>query len=205
MIPNAVLILCTILAVVALITLYYRYSTVVVEDRHKVSRRVRKLPKYREAAIILGDLVDKVNTLIDHLERKYGKKSAIVRNLRRRFRPKSVFEQIPSFIEPNVAYTNNKGESIYICLRKIYFSQNMMQDTNTLMFVMLHEVSHIATNVRDHKKEFWRVFKFILQNAAEINIYTPINYRVAPQLYCNGMRINYNPLYDFGLAVPKVV
>ena len=205
MIPNAVLILCTILAVAALVILYYTYSTVVVEDRHKVSRRVRRLPNYQEAAMVLGDIVDKVNTLIDHLDRKYGKQSEIVKNLRHRFRPESVFEQIPSLLEPNVAYTNNKGESVYICLRKLYFSQSTLQDANTLMFVMLHEISHIATNVRDHKKEFWRVFKFILQNAVEINIYTPIDYRVAPQLYCNGMRINYNPLYDSGLAVPEVM
>jgi hypothetical protein len=46
-----------------------------------------------------------------------------------------------------------------------------------------------------HDKDFWDNFKFILDNAVEIKIYDPVNYRANPQNYC-GMNITDNPYYD---------
>jgi len=68
-------------------------------------------------------------------------------------------------------------------------------DENTLTFVAIQEVAHTMTKSIGHKEEFWRNFKFLLTNAVDIGIYTPIDYKDTPQKYC-GMTINDNPFYD---------
>ena len=46
-----------------------------------------------------------------------------------------------------------------------------------------------------HTDEFWENFKFLLDNAVEQKIYTPVDYKNDPQPYC-GMDITDNPYYD---------
>ena len=70
-----------------------------------------------------------------------------------------------------------------------------MIDEHTLMFVALHELSHIATKSIGHKTEFWDNFKFLLQNAKESGVHVPEDYKKKPIEYC-GMEIKDNPYYD---------
>ena len=58
---------------------------------------------------------------------------------------------------------------------------NKLIDENTLTFVALHEISHIATESIGHKKEFWENFKFILKNAVSLGIYEPKDYKKNPK------------------------
>ena len=45
-----------------------------------------------------------------------------------------------------------------------------------------------------HNDEFWENFKFLLNNAIEINLYKNINYSDEPKKYC-GIVVSDNPLY----------
>ena len=45
-------------------------------------------------------------------------------------------------------------------------------DSNTLMYVALHEMAHICTESVGHTEEFWKNFKFLIIEAEAINIYT---------------------------------
>ena len=72
---------------------------------------------------------------------------------------------------------------------------NQLIDANTLTFVALHELSHIATKSVGHNEEFWDNFSFILGEASKINIYKQIDYKKNPARYC-GMDITDNPYYD---------
>ena len=63
------------------------------------------------------------------------------------------------------------------------------------MFVALHEISHIATKSIGHKQEFWDNFKFILEEAVEIKIYKPVDYKKKPISYCS-LNITDNPYFD---------
>ena len=63
------------------------------------------------------------------------------------------------------------------------------------MFVAIHEIAHIMTLSVGHTEEFWNNFKFLLENAVELNIYTPVDYKKEPEGYC-GMNITDNPYYD---------
>ena len=72
---------------------------------------------------------------------------------------------------------------------------NKLIDINTLMFVALHELSHIATKSIGHTDEFWKNFKFLIEEAESINIYKPVNYKETPTKYCS-MEITDNPYFD---------
>ena len=67
-------------------------------------------------------------------------------------------------------------------------------DENTLTFVALHELSHIASKSIGHTEEFWSNFKFILHEAEEIGIYKVVDYSKNNVQYC-GMKITSNPYF----------
>lgn len=95
------------------------------------------------------------------------------------------------------SYTQDK-KTLILCLRKKHKNnsgENELHDINTIMFVVLHELSHMANNEYDHPPSFWLLFKFILMNAVECGIYEPVDYRKHPINYC-GLDLGYNPLYD---------
>ena len=56
------------------------------------------------------------------------------------------------------------------CLNKSKNGSKLI-DINTLTFVALHELSHIATKSVGHGQEFWQNFKWVLQNAKAAGIY----------------------------------
>ena len=72
---------------------------------------------------------------------------------------------------------------------------NQLIEPNTLMFVAIHEMSHLASKTIGHNDEFWTNFKFLLTEAVSIQIYTPIDYKKDNKEYC-GMQIKDNPFFD---------
>ena len=62
------------------------------------------------------------------------------------------------------------------------------------MFVSIHELAHIGTKDIGHTFKFWENFKFLLECARDIKIYTPENYNEFPINYC-GLDITHNPLF----------
>ena len=92
------------------------------------------------------------------------------------------------------AYSENKGEKLAFCLNTKKNGNNLI-DLNTLTFVAIHELAHIASESIGHKDEFWRNFKFLLTEAKEINVYNPVDYSQKPIEYC-GMKITDNPYFD---------
>jgi len=70
------------------------------------------------------------------------------------------------------------------------------------MFVVVHELAHMMNDLWGHSEQsnFWYLFKFLLLNAVEIDIYKPVNYAVKPIVYC-GLKLTYNPLFDNNLII----
>lgn len=90
------------------------------------------------------------------------------------------------------SYTINKGEEVAMCITA-RDNKERIYDTNTLMFVCVHELTHIGCESIGHGKEFQDFFKFLLKEAMNCGVYTRVDYRVAPQEYC-GMNITNSPL-----------
>jgi predicted metal-dependent hydrolase len=82
------------------------------------------------------------------------------------------------------SYSVNKGEQIVFCLRTKSL-QNNLHDLNLMMYVVLHEISHVACPIYDnHGPLFREIFNFITLYAIKLNIYTRINFKLNPIDYC---------------------
>ncbi len=152
---------------------------------------VRERAQLEEAADLLAMTTEKCTMLVNHLK-ETEPNNDITKRLIQGYNPKTIQETLPT--SEHTAYSENKGEKIAFCLntRK---GGNKLIDENTLMFVALHELSHVGTISIGHTPDFWRNFKWILEKAIELKIYTPVDYKKKPKGYC-GMTISDNPYYD---------
>ena len=159
-------------------------------DGNKYCVRDRK--EVAAAADLLARVTERCKTLVDVVYKKYPEKDNVLR-LHSGFNPQQIMETLPT--SEHTAYSENKGEKIAFCLNKKKEDNDNFIDENTLTFVALHELAHIATQSIGHKSEFWENFKFLLTEASEAGLYTPRDYKTAPQEYC-GMKISDNPYYE---------
>jgi hypothetical protein len=118
----------------------------------------------------------------------------LVKRLLKLYNQDNLIENAPEGLI-NTSYVENKGKIFALCLREKKTGKYLFQDMDTLFFVALHELSHIANTKWDHGIEFWHDFKIILEEATESGIYIPIDYSKNNVNYC-GLNVSYNPFYD---------
>ena len=152
---------------------------------------VRERNKLTLAADMLARTTTNLKELVNYVSEKFPERENVKR-LKNGFNPKKVVETLPT--SEFTAYSENKGEKIAFCL-DTEKGNNQLIDENTLMFVGIHEISHIATKSVGHTDEFWKNFKFLLEQGVELKIYTPVDYKKNPKRYCS-MEITDNPYYD---------
>ena len=148
---------------------------------------VRNLKDKSQAANTLAHIKENMIKLINHLQNNindFPENMSYIKDLVRRTKTINIMETPGD--EKFTSYTVNKGEKIVFCLRSKIFDE--IHDINTLMYVVIHEMAHIACPEYGHTKLFKEIFKFLLVESAKINIYIIKNYRINPQIYC-GMTI----------------
>jgi hypothetical protein len=154
---------------------------------------VRPLPDRIDAADMLARLRRRILQLLDHLEEEKQREDSFCRGsieqLRTRFRPDRISESPPT--SEHTSYSVNKGEHLFFCLRPQRSADRLIDD-NTLMFVALHELSHIMTRSIGHTPEFWSNFRYLLRVAIRHGIYTYVDYQANPKGYC-GIEITDSP------------
>jgi hypothetical protein len=153
---------------------------------------VRERSKLKIAADLLAKVTENCKKLVHYVGEKYPNQDNVKR-LASGFNPKKISETLPT--SAYTAYSENKGEKLAFCLNKSKHDNENLIDENTLTFVAIHELSHIATKSIGHKTEFWDNFKFLLTEAKEAGIHNPTDYKKEPREYC-GMKIHDNPYYD---------
>lgn len=153
---------------------------------------VRERSKLNLAADKLANITNKLKKLVEHVKKEFPDRTNVKR-LVEGFNPQKVSETLPT--SEFTAFSENKGEKLAFCLDTEKNGGKLI-DENTLMFVGIHEISHIATESVGHTNEFWTNFKFLLEEAEKMNIYKPVDYKKQPQKYC-GMTITDNPYFDF--------
>ena len=150
---------------------------------------VRNLPDKAEAANKLGSISDSLKNLVNNLNENDDSKSEYIKNLKESFNPEYITENIPGSIY--VAYSVNKGEELSLCIRDKDTEEFI--DDNTIIFVAIHELSHIMTPETGHTPLFWDNMKYLLEQASSQGIYMPVDYSQSPVEYC-GMDINSTPM-----------
>lgn len=164
----------------------------IISDRDGNRYCVRDRTKLELAADRLATVNTNLKRLIKHLKEKYPDDER-VKLLIKNYNPRKIYETLPT--SEYTAYSENKGEKIAFCLDTEKDNKGRLIDINTLMYVALHELSHVATKSVGHNDEFWNNFKFLIIEAKNINIYNPIDYKNKPARYC-GTNITDNPYYD---------
>ena len=150
---------------------------------------VRNLPDKVEAANKLGSISDSLKNLVNNLNENDDSKGEYIKNLKESFNPEYITENIPGSIY--VAYSVNKGEELSLCIRDKDTEEFI--DDNTIIFVAIHELSHIMTPETGHTPLFWDNMKYLLEQASSQGIYMHVDYSQSPVEYC-GMDINSTPM-----------
>lgn len=153
---------------------------------------VRERSNITKASNLLARTTEKLEYLVENLGQRYPDRDNVKRMVKN-FNPTTIKETLPT--SEYTAYSENKGEKLAFCLNKKKSNNENLIDPNTLSFVAFHELSHIMTESVGHTDEFWQNFKFILEHAVELKLYTPVDYKKEPENYC-GMDITDNPYYD---------
>lgn len=119
-----------------------------------------------------------------------------VNQLIERYNRDSIYEISPRNKANLTSYTENKGDQLVLCLREKTprGGDNQLHDKNTMIFVTVHELTHIMNDEWGHEEDFWNLFRTMLENATEIGIYYPVDYKHHPINYC-GLTLNYSPLF----------
>ena len=170
----------------------YFFLTCIVSPIDNEKYCVRQRKNINDAIELLSKMNMKLRKLVDYVNKKHPNKDSVKR-LYERYNPQKVIEISP--MSQHTAYSENKGEKLAFCLNKERNIHSNMVDLNTLVFVGIHELSHIASVTKGHGDEFWDNFKFLLENAVEAKLYKPVNYKKNNVQYC-GIKITDNPIYD---------
>lgn len=146
----------------------------------------------QESADTLATINVKILQLLDYIRTQPDDGNGNVKLLLQRYNQNNLVENIDL---DNTSYTLNKGDEIAMCIstRDNVHVSDQIYDINKLMFVAIHELSHVGCKSDGHNQEFVSFFTYLLKKAMEINIYQYENYSQQPTEYC-GMTIDSTPL-----------
>lgn len=150
---------------------------------------VRKEEKQTEVADLLAHINRKIQKLLEILKRDHTHDPRTKR-LIDNYDSNNISEGTED--EKFTSYSINKGEKVVFCLRARDGSNNLV-DQNTLTYVAIHELGHLATKEIGHEDIFWKNFKWLLRIATDNGLYQYVDYNMTPQKYC-GLTINSNVL-----------
>jgi hypothetical protein len=182
-----------ILSTIILVS-YLGYTTFMEENLEPVKSTidnkeymVQDKKDSQEAANLIAVIRQRLVLLVENLIKTHPSDDPRIVMLKENFNPDSLKEG-----EDDSGYTSysiNKGEQIVLCLR----NKDKLVDINTMMFVVLHELAHIATESIGHTPEFWDNFKWILEESINVGVYQKKDYDRESVEYC-GMTITSTPL-----------
>lgn len=143
-----------------------------------------KLQASNILATIRNNIFIITNHLVNNIE-KYKDNADHIRQLQNRIKDVIIIESTEDSVY--TSYSVNKGEQIVFCVRSRK-NKDKLHDLNLMMYVVLHEMAHVACPEYGHTPLFKKIFGFITNIAIELNLYTKIPFDTNPQEYC-GMKI----------------
>lgn len=172
---------------------YFAYQTLFEDHLEKVRSTVdnreylvRENEDAENAANLMAEIRQRLVRLTEHLYKSFpdDKRVALLKN---NFNENAFREGSEG--SGYTSYSLNKGEQIILCLR----NQNKLMDINTMMFVSIHELAHLANATIGHDEAFWDTNRWLLEEAINIGIYVKQEFDKDPVDYCN-IKITSTPL-----------
>ena len=159
---------------------------------------VRNLPDRGKAANLMAEIKSRLSKLVQYLQKRRPNDPRTQR-LVDKFNPEAMQEtRIDSHL---TSFSIDKGEEIHMCMRDKTPDLPLHQ-INDLMFVALHEISHVCSELNGHGEEFQKNFVWILNNAVQIGIFKNTDYSAENVRYCGDV-INSNPLVQHLRMIKK--
>ena len=118
-----------------------------------------------------------------------------VERLIRNWKQENFYEGTPN--GKDSSFTIGKGDLFVICLRN---KEGKIHELTTLLFVVLHEITHIININYGHENDFWDLFRWVLTEAEKCFDMKFPDYDSNPIVYCN-TSISSNPLNNKGKHV----
>lgn len=185
-----------IVVLIILICVFYIYTeyrdnmTYVKSDVDGRQYLVRDVKDKQYAANMLARIRERMLSLTSYL---YDNKEKYKEN-------KPYIEQLHSKIYDSViiesgndaqytSYSVNKGQQLVFCIRsRDLHRKDTMHGINLIMYVVLHEMAHVACPEYGHTPLFKQIFEFLTLTAIERNLYVKMNFKTDPEEYC-GLQI----------------
>jgi len=190
--------LTTVIILIVLVLSFFlhyesKYSelTYVVSTIDNKPYLVRNREDKLQAANLLATVRKNLDSIVEYLKNNNNNDSKVQR-LIKKYKPEKISESMPN--TNYTSYSVNKGEKIVFCIRTKTKEQKLIK-INTIMFVAIHELSHVMTKSIGHTQEFWDNMRFLLKKAILLKIYKKQNYKKKPVPYC-GTEITDSPLQD---------
>jgi hypothetical protein len=151
----------------------------------------------QEASNVLGKINRDIFILNNHLQsikenddKDIQKNILYIEQLNKNIQDMEIRESSPN--SDKTSFTINKGESIIFCIRsrriEKFIRSQSIHDYNILLYVALHEISHVACPEYGHTPLFKQIFRFFANEAVKIGIYEKEDFNDNPKEYC-GMTI----------------
>jgi len=176
----------------SLFFMYYYYERIhyydvqmVKSDINLKSYLVRDVPDKQAAANMLAKIemnMLKINDYLYKNKTKFPKHKNHIEQLNAKIKNSKIQESTDNGLY--TSYSVNKGEQLVFCLRSRENGSNKLHDLNLLMYVVLHEMSHVACPEFGHTDLFKDIFEFIAQQAVKLGIYKKIDFNNNNREYC---------------------
>lgn len=182
-----------IILILCLIIVYLTYITYFVDKLEPIKSNfdnreymVQEKDDAQEAANLIAEIRQRLITLVKHVIKIFPEDDKIVELLKVNFNPDVIKEGSES-TGGTTSYNINKGEQIILCLR----NKDKLMDINTMMYVAIHELAHLANETIGHDQSFWNTFQILLNEAMNVGVYKYHDFNKEPIEYCS-MKITSN-------------
>ena len=185
---NFIFILIILICLVYIIIIFDNRNMIyIISDIDNELYLVRDLNDKQTADNMLAKIKQTINKLNNYLfenKETYTDYSRYIEQLNNRIKYTIISENNGD--SNTTSYSVNKGDELVICIRN--YNTNEFHDFNLIMYVVLHEISHIACPEIGHGDLFKKIFAFMTNTAIKLNLYKKINFDINPADYC-GIKI----------------
>jgi hypothetical protein len=188
---NLINIICIIVVIIIILCLIYRFNETEYVTSDSGNIYLLKTIEDKKTSKQSANALDQINTsnviLIDYLLKNY-QDTLWITKLNENYKRNGSGLSEAAISAGLTSFTIDKTD-MNICLRT-RDNEDILYDYNTLMYVDLHELSHMGNYdingypIEGHGIEFIQKFKFILKTAIKLGLYNWVNYNINPKEYC---------------------
>lgn len=176
-----------LILIIIIVCMKYKKNDVVYVKSHIDGQYylVRELPDKQQASNLLATIKKNIMAISDYLHNSntdsFRAYKPYIQQLHKRIKNVVVLESSTDNVY--TSYSVNKGEQIVFCLRSRKIN-NKLHKINLLMYVVLHEMAHVACPEYNHTPLFKKIFAFLTTVAINIGLYKKIDFERNPAEYC---------------------